>query len=84
MSEPVDHGEYGPSGKYYVVEPYDVQYAKGHRPPRGICRKCESNPALRRDNCMRDHKDKPYHHCPGSGQPSLGLPHALRDVKPKW
>jgi hypothetical protein len=76
--QPADHGEFGPSGKYYVVEPYDVQKRKHSFPPRGICRKCESNPVLRKDNCVREHNNAPWQRCPGSGQPPLGLPYANR------
>jgi hypothetical protein len=79
MSKPADHGEYGPSGKYYVVASYAEQKAKGWAgPPRGICRACETNPVLRKDNCVRVHNSAPYTRCRGSEQPSLGLPYDVR------
>lgn len=75
----MSHAQQGPSGKWYEVLPYAEQKRKRpYSPPRGICRVCESNPVLRRDNCVREHKIRPYERCGGSSQPSLGLPPECR------
>jgi hypothetical protein len=73
------NAEMGRSGKWYEVLPYEEQKRKDpYTTPRGICRVCESNPVLRKDNRIREHNSAPWTRCDGSDRPSLGLPPHLR------